>query len=325
MRCEWSLVADIGGTNARFSAVPLGELQSEYEFHHSVQEHPQFSDLIVDVLKEIHAATGWNYAPKNACFAVACPADMDEISFTNSHWHFTKTQLKQLLNCEQVWVVNDFEAVAHGITELSDNDLVQIGGAEPVANKPIGILGAGTGLGIAGLVQLGDSYHVIDTEGGHADYPPINDLQAAVVNLLRQEYGRVSLERLLSGKGIINIYKSLCALESAEQLYEKPADVVAAAQKSEDPRAVKTLHMFCEGMGSAAGNLALTLGAKGGIYIAGGVVPKFQDFFISSDFRLKFEDKGRFVNYLKPIPVYLVVRNNLGLIGAAKRLILGKE
>ena len=323
MRCEWSLVADIGGTNARFSAVPLGELESEYEFHHSVQEHPHFSDLIVDLLEEIHAATGWNYAPKNACFAVACPADTEQISFTNSHWHFTKSQLKQLLNCDQVWVVNDFEAVAHGITELSENDWVQIGGDQPVSNKPIGILGAGTGLGIAGLVQLGDRYHVLDTEGGHADYPPIDDLQAAVVNLLREEYGRVSLERLLSGKGLVNSYRSLCALEAAEPLFDKPAEIVAAAQQGQDSIALKTLNMFCAGMGSAAGNLALTLGAKGGVYIAGGVVPKFQDFFIHSDFRLKFEDKGRFVSYLKPIPVYLVVRNNLGLVGAAKRLIQG--
>jgi glucokinase len=323
MSVEWSLVADIGGTNARFSALPLGGLESEYTFNHSVEEHPQFAELIVDVIKEISSATGWNSAPKNACFAVACPADNEEIAFTNSHWHFTKSELKALLNCEQVWVINDFEAVAHGITELNDKDFVQIGGDAPVADKPIGILGAGTGLGIAGLVSLDKGYHVLDTEGGHADFPPINDQQAAVVNLLREEYGRVSLERLLSGKGILNIYKSLCALESVDIAFDKPADIVAAALEGEDSIALQTLNMFCEGMGSAAGNLALTLGAKGGIYIAGGVVPKFQDFFMKSDFRLKFEDKGRFVNYLKPIPVYLVTRNNLGLIGAAKRLILG--
>ena len=323
MSGEWSLVADIGGTNARFSALPLGDLESEYTFNHSVEEHPQFSELIVDVVKEIIQATGWNSAPKNACFAVACPADNEEIAFTNSHWHFTKSELKALLNCEQVWVINDFEAVAHGITELDEKDFVQVGGDTSVAEKPIGILGAGTGLGIAGLVNLNNGYHVLDTEGGHADFPPINDKQAAVVNLLREEYGRVSLERLLSGNGIFNIYKSLCALESQETVHAKPADIVAAAQTGQDSIALQTLNMFCEGMGSAAGNLALTLGAKGGIYIAGGVVPKFQDFFVKSDFRLKFEDKGRFVNYLKPIPVYLVTRNNLGLIGAAKRLILG--
>lgn len=322
MSVEWSLVADIGGTNARFSALPLGALESEYTFNHSVEEHPRFYDLIVDVVREINQATGWHSAPKNACFAVACPADNEEIVFTNSHWRFTKSELKALLNCEQVWVVNDFEAVAHGITELQDKDFVQIGGDTPASDKPIGILGAGTGLGIAGLVKLGAGYHVLDTEGGHADFSPINDQQAAVVNLLREEYGRVSLERLLSGKGIRNIYKSLCTLESLDAVYDKPAEIVAAALDGQDSIALQTLNMFCEGIGSAAGNLALTLGAKGGIYIAGGVIPKFQDFFVKSDFRHKFEEKGRFVNYLKPIPVFLVTRSNLGLVGAAKKLIL---
>ena len=285
MRGEWSLVADIGGTNARFSAVPVGALESQHIFHYSVEKHPQFSDLLTDVLRDIAAATGWDSAPKSACLAVACPADNEEISFTNSHWQFTKTELLQLLNCEQLAVINDFEAVAHGITQLNDHDLVQIGGEKPLVERPIGILGAGTGLGVAGLIPHGDSYKVIDTEGGHADYAPIDNHQAAVVDVLRQQYGRVSLERLLSGKGL------------------------------------QTLEMFCEGLGAAAGNLALTLGAKGGIYLAGGVVPKFQAFFIASQFRHKFEDKGRFVNYLKPIPVFLVVCENLGLLGAAKKLI----
>ena len=163
-------------------------------------------------------------------------------------------------------------------------------------------------------------YQVVDTEGGHADYAPIDDVQSAVVNCLRERYGRVSLERLLSGKGILNIYLALCSIEGVEAQFESPAEVVAAALEHQDDRALQTLHMFCEGMGSAAGNLALTFGAKGGIYIAGGVIPRFQEFFINSGFRSKFEDKGRFVSYLQPIPVYLVIRSNLGLLGAAKKL-----
>ena len=320
MSVDWNLVADIGGTNARFAAIPVGELESQYEFHHSVEEHPEFADLLVDLLEEIAEATGWDTAPISACFAVACPADVEEITFTNSHWHFNKTQLKQLLGCQQLSVINDFEAVAHGITELDDKDVVKVGGDQPVANKPIGILGAGTGLGVASLVPLDDGYKVIDTEGGHADYPPITDKMAAVVGLLRKEYGRVSLERLLSGKGIFNIYRSLCTLGNKEPACETPAQVVAAAHQGDNKLALQALNMFCAGMGSAAGNIALTLGAKGGIYIAGGVVPRFKEFFINSDFRLKFEEKGRFVNYLKPIPVYIVVRDNLGLLGAAKKL-----
>ena len=320
MSTQWSLVADIGGTNARFSAVPLGELESECQFHHSVEEHPEFSELMVDLLKEIAEETGWTNAPVNACFAVACPADSEEIVFTNSHWQFTKTQLKQLLGTDDVYVINDFEAVAHGVTELNDEDVIKVGGDEPVSGKPIGIIGAGTGLGVAGLVPLADGYHVIDSEGGHADYPPITERMAAVVGILRKEYGRVSLERLLSGKGIFNIYKSLCTVGNKERACETPAEVVAAAHEGDNKLALQALNMFCSGMGSAAGNLALTYGAKGGIYIAGGVVPRFIEFFMNSEFRHKFEEKGRFVSYLKPIPVYIVVRENLGLLGAAKRL-----
>ncbi len=259
-------------------------------------------------------------APASACFAVACPADVEEIAFTNSHWHFTKAELKKLLGCQNLHVINDFEAVAHGITELTSNDVVQVGGGEPVADKPIGIIGAGTGLGVAGLVPLDNGYKVIDSEGGHADYPPTTDRMAAVVGVLREEYGRVSLERLLSGKGIFNIYRSLCTINNIERDYETPAEVAAAAEQGNDELALQALNMFCSGMGSASGNLALTYGAKGGIYIAGGVVPKFIDFFINSDFRHKFEEKGRFVSYLKPIPIYIVVRENLGLLGAAKKL-----
>ena len=317
---RWSLVADIGGTNARFSAVPQGQLESEYEFHHSVEEYPQFAGLIGGLLAEIAEATGWNCPPESACFAVACPADTEVITFTNSHWEFTKTSLKQALNCGNLSVINDFEAVAHGITELGREDLVQVGGQSPIVDKAIGILGAGTGLGVAGLVYHNDGYHVLDTEGGHADYAPIDSIQSAVVNCLRETYGRVSLERLLSGKGLLNIYTALCTIEGAEAVFTTPAEVVAGALDSADAKALQTLNMFCEGMGSAAGNLALTFGAKGGIYIAGGVIPRFQEFFINSGFRHKFEDKGRFVSYLQPIPVYLVIRSNLGLLGAAKKL-----
>lgn len=320
MSHNWNLVADIGGTNARFSALLEGHLESQYEFHHSVEEYPEFEHLIAILLQEIKSATGWQNPPSGACFAVACPPDTEIIRFTNSHWTFEKTQLQASLGCDTLLIINDFEAVAHGITELSEDDLVKVGGETPVANKAVGILGAGTGLGVACLVPHADGYHVLDTEGGHADYSPIDDLQSAVVNALRARFRRVSLERLLSGKGLLNIYTALCSIENTDTNFETPAEVVAAALDGSDTKALQTLNMFCEGVGAAAGNLALTFGAKGGIYIAGGVIPRFQEFFIKSGFRSKFEDKGRFVSYLKSVPVYLVVRSNLGLLGAAKKL-----
>ena len=321
MSANWNLVADIGGTNARFAALlDDGSLESPYEFHHSVEQYPQFADLLDGLLGEIAEATGWVNPPTNVCFAVACPADSEDISFTNSHWQFSKTQLKQLLSCDNLSVINDFEAVAHGITELDDSDLVKVGGSEAVSTKPIAILGAGTGLGVAGLVRHANGYHVIDTEGGHADFAPLDEVQHAVVERLRVIYGRVCLERLLSGKGILNIYTALCSIQGTVGLFTDPAEVVAAALESSDEKASQTLNIFCDAMGAAAGNLALTFGAKGGVYIAGGVVPRFQEFFVHSGFRNKFEEKGRFAGYMKSVPVYLVTRSNLGLLGAAKKL-----
>jgi len=316
----WNLVADIGGTNARFAALREGQLESEFEFYHSVEEYPSFSDLVVKLRDEIANVTGFTGAPHSVCLAVACPADVEHISFTNSHWDFTKSQLKQWFDCEQLVVINDFEAIAHGITELGPEDVIQVGGGEPQVHKPIGILGAGTGLGMAALISHSDGYHVLDTEGGHADFAPVDQQQMELLSCLRQTYKRVSLERVLSGKGIVNIYQAICQMEQTPTQFATPPEVVAAALDSSDPQALAALNMFCESMGAAAGNLALTLGARGGIYIAGGVVPRFSDFFVNSGFRNKFEDKGRFVSYLQPIPVYLVMRNNLGLLGAAKKL-----
>ena len=317
---RWDLVADIGGTNARFAALREGQLESEFEFYHSVEEYPQFSDLIVKLRDEIALATGFVGAPHSVCLAVACPADAEHISFTNSHWEFTKTHLLEWFGCQNLVVINDFEAVAHGITELGPKDSIKIGGGEPQLHKPVGILGAGTGLGMAALISHSDGYHVLDTEGGHADFAPVGQRQMDVLTCLLESYKRVSLERVLSGKGIVNIYNAICQMEGTDPILTTPPDVVAAALASTNPQALTALYTFCESMGAAAGNLALTLGAKGGIYIAGGVVPRFSEFFVNSGFREKFEDKGRFATYLEPIPVYLVTHNKLGLLGAAKKL-----
>lgn len=315
----WNLIADIGGTNARFAAIRDRELQSEFEFHHSVLEYPSFADVIIR-LKEELSIQGIHKPPAAVCLAVACPADVEHISFTNSHWSFSTSDLMQWLECEELALINDFEAVAHGVTELTAEDYVQIGGQSPVPGKVIGLLGPGTGLGVAALIPLNNGYHILDTEGGHADFAPVDQLQFDVLEYLRGIYGRVSLERLLSGKGLFNIYSALCHLRAVPPTLTSPAEVVNAGIAHTDVEALAALNMFCEAFGATAGNLALTLGAKGGIYVAGGVIPRFGDFFRNSGFREKFETKGRFRSYLQPIPVFLVTRSNLGLLGAAKYL-----
>ena len=201
----WYLVADIGGTNARFSALKPGQLESELQFFHSVDEYPNFENLLEIIINEIGQVTGWENPPYKACFAVACPADADRISFTNSHWSFSQSKIKKFLKCESLIIINDFEAVAHGIMELKDDEVIQIGGGLPVKNRAIGILGAGTGLGVAGLLPYNGGYHIIESEGGHSDYSPISEAQGEVVRRLRAKFGRVSLERLLSGLSLIHI------------------------------------------------------------------------------------------------------------------------
>ncbi len=320
MPVSWDLVADIGGTNARFSAFAKGDLTSTYEFHHSVREYPAFSQLIDILREEIARVTGWASPPQRVCLAVACPPDTDMIRFTNSHWEFSREQLMAAFQCRQVSLINDFEAVAHGVTELQFNDRIQIGGDAPRADKPVAILGAGTGLGVAALVPSRGGYHVVDTEGGHVDFAPNNALQMAVLEHLLKQYPRVSLERVLSGVGLVNIYSAIAKIRGKTRQLELPAEVVSEALEGTDAVAEETLSLFCDVLGSAAGNLALTYGARGGVYIAGGVVPRFQDFLLASSVRSAFENKGRFSTYLNPIPIFLVTRANLGLLGAAKKL-----
>jgi glucokinase len=315
----WNLVADIGGTNARFAALPVGHLHSEIDFHYSVQAHPSFAQLISRV-KEDLAANGFRTPPSAVCIAVASPVDAECISFTNSHWSFSRNELAHWLGCAQLELINDFEAVAHGVTELTSDDYVQIGGGRAVPGRAVGVLGAGTGLGVAALIPLNRGYHILASEGGHADFAPASPLQIEVFNYLQAIHGHVSLERVLSGSGLFNIYSALCNLQTLPPALSSPAEVLSAALADSDAQARAALNMFCEAFGASAGNLALTLGARGGIYIGGGVIPRFIDFFKTSSFREKFESKGRFRSYLQPIPVFLITRSNPGLVGAAKYL-----
>lgn len=320
MAAQWQLVADIGGTNARFAAQPLGALEGGQQFFYSVAEHEDFIVLLGQLRSDIAAATGWSTAPQRACLAVACPADRAEVSFTNSHWQFAVADASAALGCP-VEVINDFAAVAHGVTELGSDDLLQVGGGQPQAGKAIAVIGPGTGLGVSGLVPNRHGYAVIEGEGGHVSFAPTGPRQLALLGLLQARFGdRVSVERLLSGAGLVNIYSALAVLDERPAVCTQAAEISAAALADSDPLASEAVALFCEILGSVAGDLALTLGATGGVYLAGGILPRVSELFADSDFRRCFEAKGRFADYLAAIPAYLVVRDQLGLLGAAKYL-----
>ncbi len=320
-RKSWQLVADVGGTNARF-AKKLGGSNRLFEIATtSVSGHEHFSMALAEYLKDKNSGE-WEALPAAACFAVACRVDHDEIRFTNSPWVFTRDEVVAMLGGTTLELINDFAAKGYGIAELSHEDWQQVGGTNPVPDKPAVIIGPGTGLGVSIVVPAHECYVVLDGEGGHVDFAPLTREEFAVMEILAARFGRVSIERLLCGNGLVNIYQALGSIRQVEAKQSTPEAVSKAGMNGSDALAAQTLQLFCRVLGSVAGNLALTAGALGGVYITGGIVPGMLDFFRASEFRARFEAKGRFCNYLARIPVRVVTRQDLGLLGAANRLTL---
>jgi glucokinase len=316
----WSMVADIGGTNARFGIhdATTGGLHGIRRY--SVADYANFDQVLTRFLSDVTEISEWLPLPERACFAVACPVDEAVIRFTNSPWRFSRKSLSELLGGGRVSLLNDFAAVGHAIPFLGLNDWQQIGGKKGCANRPIAVLGPGTGLGVCSLVSTEQGYLVVEGEGGHVDFAPVNEQEIAVLRYLQQQYQRVSVERLLSGRGIYALYMALSKIAGVNADCKTPEQVTRAALNGADGAAKEALSMFCDILGATAGNLALTLGAKGGVYIAGGIVPQLLGFLRDSNFRQRFEAKGRFEAYLAEVPIKVIVRENLGLMGAAALL-----
>lgn len=321
---SWNLVADIGGTNARFGLEDYTSSEVAVIKRYSVSDYATFAEALNRFLYDVALLDEWQPKPLAACLAVACPVDADIIPFTNSPWVVNRNEIAEALGGARVELINDFSAVGHGVIDLKPKDWLQIGGTQPVAGRPIVVLGPGTGLGVCTLVPIGAGYKVLDGEGGHVDFAPVDPQEIAVLEILTRRFGRVSAERLLSGAGIVNIYCALAQLANKPVEYDSPAAITAAALQGVETLASKSLAMFCRILGSQAGSLTLSLGAKGGVYIVGGIVPRFVEFFAKSDFRQRFEAKGRMRPYMAPIPVRVVLKENLGIYGAVKKLSLAE-
>ncbi|PHM61784.1 glucokinase [Xenorhabdus ishibashii] len=316
----YALVGDIGGTNARLALcdVDTGQL-SAVEFY-PCAHYPSLEIVIRQYLKQK------NCEVKYGCIAIACPVTDDVISMTNHSWRFSVSQMKASLGWEHFEVINDFTAVSLAIPVLGADDVIQIGGKQPQAKRPIAVYGAGTGLGVAHLIHTGTQWMSLPGEGGHVDFAPESTEEDHMLSVLREEYGHVSAERVLSGPGLVNIYRSLMKLNGQVAEDITPRDISDRALNGNCPICKQALELFCTALGRFGGNLALNLGAFGGVYIAGGIVPRFLDFFQKSGFRQGFENKGRFTDYLKDIPVYLITHDKPGLLGAGSyiRQSLGK-
>lgn len=308
---QYALVTDIGGTNARFALYDLttNKLSAITKILISKDD-----DLLV-LIKNYLA--NQSISVDMACIAIACPIDdTDMVNMTNNNLSFSRSALIKALNLKQLEVINDFTAVSTSIPQLTDKDLVKIGGDDADLNYPIAIYGAGTGLGVSHLIKVNQHWISLSGEGGHTELPMTNEKEDRLLAELRKKFGRVSSERFLSGNGIVNIYQALLNINNQPIEEITPDVIVKKALSNSCPLCLETLTYFCTFMGRFGGNLALTLNTQGGVYIAGGIVPRFIEFFKSSPFRHAFENKGRMSYLVKKIPVYVITHEDPGLFGA---------
>ena len=307
------LIADIGGTNARFAL--CSDLQIHDELQLRCAEYPTLEHAVRHYLREVGMT---QQAPQQAALAIAAPVMGDAISMTNHHWRFSVSALCKQLALQRLIVLNDFTALAMSIRHLPANELQQIGGcAGHDPSKPIALLGAGTGLGVSGLIPSGEHWLPLQGEGGHVSLAPGNVREAAVLQTLWRGFDHVSAERVLSGPGLENLYGAICQLDGVTEQAFSAADITEQGLQNSNTQCVEVLQMFCALLGSVAGNLVLTLGATQAVYVGGGIVPRFGEYFARSAFRGRFESKGRYVEYLAPVPVYVIHSAKPAFVGLA--------
>ena len=307
------LVGDIGGTRARFGLVGPDGAVTNVEVG-ECGDHPGLADALDAYLSG--AARG--VRPRRAALSVACPVTGDRVSLTNHPWSFSIEAIRRRFRFEALAVVNDFSAVARSVPLLGDGDRMQVGGGRAVAGAAIAVLGPGTGLGVSGLVPAGGAWAVVEGEGGHVTMAAFGPREAAVLAEVGREFEHVSAERVLSGPGLVSLHAALCRLDGqASDREPTPEEIVAEGATGRAPRCAEVLDLAAELLGTVAADLALTLGARGGVYIAGGLVPRFARRFAASGFRRRFEDKGRFSAYLAAVPTWLVLHEHPALLGLA--------
>ena len=305
------LVADIGGTNARFALIDA----NRQPYAEQTLSCADFPGLIAATLAYL-AATG-GPRPTQAAIAVATPISGDWIQFTNSDWSFSTEAVGRALELEQLQIINDFTALALALPLLNSDERRAVGGGTALEEAPMGLLGPGTGLGVSGLIWSGQSWIPLQSEGGHVTFSPVDDREWAVAQVIHRRFSHTSPERLLSGPGLVNLYTALAEVEGWPAEALEPAAITDRALAGTCPHCRDVLDLFCGALGTAAGNLAITLGAQGGVYIGGGIVPRLGEFFDRSPFRARFEAKGRFSDYLAAVPTWVITAANPALRGIA--------
>jgi glucokinase len=310
------LVADIGGTYARFT---LETAPGVFERTATLRcaDHADFHAAVSAYLKALQAVVqGGRIA--HAAVAIANPVEGDEVRMTNYHWQFSIEAMREKLGFDTLVVVNDFTALAMALPRLGLGDRRQVGGGQARERSVVGILGSGSGLGVSGLIPADDGWIALGTEGGHTSFSPRDERELAILHFAWKSLSHVSFERLLSGPGLELIYRALAERAGTRAASGLSApEITRRALAGSDAVCVDTLDAFCAMLGTAAANLAVTLGALGGIYIGGGIVPRLGDTFDRSRFRQRFEDKGRFSAYLAQIPTWVITAENATFQGVS--------
>lgn len=308
-----NFVADVGGTNIRLARIEAGKLLDIEKYLCN-----DFDTIAQAIQHYFDAHPSRTFTA--GCIAIACPVPGDWVKMTNHYWQFSIKELQQTLQLEWLGVINDFTSVAHSLPVLSEDQKVKLGGGEAVEKGNIAVCGPGTGLGVDHLTFTEQGWKALDGEGGHVDFAPQDESEFAIWQFLHQVLGHVSAEEVLSGRGVVHIYQGLAKHRGEEAKYTDPADITTRAISGECDLCQSTLNQFFKILGSFAGNLALNLGTSGGVYVGGGIAPRFVEFARQSDFRSRFEAKGRFSAYVASIPTYIITEPDHGLIGASAYL-----
>ncbi|QVM95783.1 glucokinase [Pseudomonas sp. B21-032] len=310
-----ALVGDIGGTNARFALWEDNRMHAVQVFATADYTSPE------QAIGAYLAAQGLARGELGAvCLAVAGPVDGDEFRFTNNHWRLSREAFCNTLQVERLLLINDFTAMALGMTRLQAGEYRSVCQGAPDPGRPALVIGPGTGLGVGTLLSLGDErWMALPGEGGHVDLPVGNAREAQIHQQIANEIGHVSAETVLSGGGLLRLYQAICALDGQPAPLQSPAAITDAALAGE-PVALAVIEQFCRFLGRVAGNNVLTLGARGGVFIVGGIIPRFAELFLASGFAASFADKGCMSGYFKDVPVWLVTAEFSGLLGAGVAL-----
>ena len=311
------IVADIGGTNARFGLVT--GLSSDH-LKLKIEQQRTYPSNNFDNLEQVtrhYMESLGDVTLSGACLAVAGPVTGDSVRLTNLNWAFSMSDVKRALNLPKLKVINDFAAYAYATPYIDSSNIISLNEGQAIKGCPIAVVGPGTGFGVAALVPNGNSWTVLPTEGGHITLSSKTPLQQEVIQALSTEFSHISIETLLSGPGLINLYRGLTKVEGVSPESLKASQISQRALQQPSSLEYRCLKLFCCWLGQSCGDLALALGARGGVYLGGGILLRFSDFLISSDFMNRFLAKGQMQEYLHQMPVKLVTEGNSALSGAA--------